>query len=102
MLITGESGAGKTENTKKVLSYFANVGASGKVKEGEKKKAVFFVGVNSLLFSSLTGKGGKKAATGFKTVSSGYKDQLNNLMRTLNSTEPHFIRCIVPNETKSP
>ncbi|XP_069988200.1 myosin heavy chain, muscle [Penaeus vannamei] len=48
------------------------------------------------------GKGGKKAATGFKTVSSGYKDQLNNLMRTLNSTEPHFIRCIVPNETKSP
>jgi len=48
------------------------------------------------------GKGGKKKSGGFKTVSSGYREQLNSLLTTLNSTEPHFIRCIVPNETKSP
>jgi len=48
------------------------------------------------------GGGGKKADKGFKTVSSAYRDQLNNLMKTLGATHPHFVRCIVPNEFKKP
>ncbi|XP_040357656.1 myosin heavy chain, muscle isoform X3 [Ixodes scapularis] len=48
------------------------------------------------------GKGGRKKGSGFQTVSGLYREQLNKLMATLNSTAPHFVRCIIPNETKSP
>eukprot|EP00094_Tigriopus_californicus_P010960 TCALIF_10574-PA protein Name:"Similar to Mhc Myosin heavy chain, muscle (Drosophila melanogaster)" AED:0.06 eAED:0.07 QI:131/0.8/0.63/1/0.8/0.72/11/394/1898 len=36
----------------------------------------------------------------FKTVCSYFKDQLNNLINMLMTTEPSFIRCIVPNSHK--
>merc|ERR1712066_74524 len=44
----------------------------------------------------------KKKKGGGKTVSSVYHVQLNALMTTLHNTEPHFIRCIVPNNHKKP
>ncbi|XP_054160100.1 myosin heavy chain, muscle-like isoform X3 [Oppia nitens] len=46
--------------------------------------------------------GGRKKGSGFQTVSGLYREQLNKLMTTLKSTHPHFVRCIIPNETKSP
>merc|ERR1711863_213072 len=45
---------------------------------------------------------GKKKKAVSKTVTSVYLVQLNALMETLHATEPHFIRCIVPNNHKQP
>merc|ERR1712045_890796 len=44
----------------------------------------------------------KKKGSGAKTVSSVYLVQLAELMGTLHATEPHFIRCLVPNTHKQP
>lgn len=37
-----------------------------------------------------------------KTVSQKHKEQLSVLMQQLSSTEPHFVRCILPNLSKRP
>ncbi|ETS59972.1 hypothetical protein PaG_05959 [Moesziomyces aphidis] len=38
----------------------------------------------------------------FRTVGQRHKEQLNSLMGQLSSTQPHFVRCIVPNPEKKP
>uniref|UniRef100_A0A8B9RXI2 Myosin motor domain-containing protein n=1 Tax=Accipiter nisus TaxID=211598 RepID=A0A8B9RXI2_9AVES len=43
-------------------------------------------------------EGTKKKGSSFQTVS----ENLNKLMSNLRSTHPHFVRCIIPNETKTP
>merc|ERR1739846_198715 len=47
------------------------------------------------------GGGGKKKGGG-KTVTSFFKSQLDDLMKVLYSTDPSFIRCVVPNTHKQP
>ncbi|KAL7860466.1 hypothetical protein AOLI_G00168150 [Acnodon oligacanthus] len=47
-------------------------------------------------------RGGKKKGSSFQTVSALFRENLNKLMANLRSTHPHFVRCIIPNETKTP
>ncbi|CAH2317088.1 myosin-4-like [Pelobates cultripes] len=50
-----------------------------------------------------SGKGGKKKkGSSFQTVSALFRENLNKLMTNLRSTHPHFVRCLIPNETKTP
>lgn len=46
-------------------------------------------------------KKGVKGAS-FVTVAAQYKSQLSNLMSTLQATNPHFVRCILPNHQQKP
>ncbi|NXO74501.1 MYH1B protein, partial [Phainopepla nitens] len=47
-------------------------------------------------------KGAKKKGSSFQTVSALFRENLNKLMGNLRSTHPHFVRCLIPNETKTP
>ncbi len=38
----------------------------------------------------------------FRTVGQRHKEQLGQLMSQLSATQPHFVRCIVPNGQKKP
>ncbi|RXM31512.1 Myosin heavy chain, fast skeletal muscle [Acipenser ruthenus] len=52
--------------------------------------------------SSAAKKGSKKKGASFQTVSALFRENLNKLMSNLRSTHPHFVRCLIPNETKTP
>ncbi|KAI9535869.1 hypothetical protein NQZ68_039530, partial [Dissostichus eleginoides] len=48
------------------------------------------------------GKGGKKKGGSMQTVSSQFRENLGKLMTNLRATHPHFVRCLIPNESKTP
>uniref|UniRef100_A0A671WAY6 Myosin-7 n=1 Tax=Sparus aurata TaxID=8175 RepID=A0A671WAY6_SPAAU len=71
------------KSTLKLLSVlFINYAGADSAAEGKKEK--------------------KKKGSSFQTVSALHRENLNKLMTNLRSTHPHFVRCIIPNETKTP
>uniref|UniRef100_A0A8C2PWC9 Slow myosin heavy chain 2 n=1 Tax=Cyprinus carpio TaxID=7962 RepID=A0A8C2PWC9_CYPCA len=74
------------KSTMKLLSVlFANYAASDADSGGKSAKG-----------------GTKKKGSSFQTVSALHRENLNKLMTNLRSTHPHFVRCLIPNETKTP
>ncbi|ELW53085.1 Myosin-8 [Tupaia chinensis] len=74
-------------------------------KSSMKTLAFLFSGAQSVEAEASGGgakKGGKKKGSSFQTVSALFRENLNKLMTNLRSTHPHFVRCIIPNETKTP
>ncbi|GCC37460.1 hypothetical protein chiPu_0015964 [Chiloscyllium punctatum] len=62
-----------------------------------------YISAEAAMEQSKTGqKEKRKKAASFQTVSQLHKENLNKLMTNLRSTQPHFVRCIIPNETKTP
>ncbi|XP_015280748.1 PREDICTED: myosin-7B isoform X1 [Gekko japonicus] len=72
----------KSQNKLLASLYENYVGSSDEVRPGGKEK--------------------RKKAASFQTVSQLHKENLNKLMTNLRATQPHFVRCIIPNETKTP
>ena len=44
----------------------------------------------------------KDASTRKATLGAKFRNQLDELMATLNATQPHYVRCIKPNKLKQP
>ncbi|XP_056590353.1 myosin, heavy chain 7B, cardiac muscle, beta a isoform X2 [Triplophysa dalaica] len=61
-----------------------------------------YVGSDIASDTKTGGKEKRKKAASFQTMSQLHKESLNKLMTNLRSTQPHFVRCIIPNETKTP
>ncbi|XP_026523365.1 myosin-1B-like isoform X2 [Notechis scutatus] len=72
-------------------------------KSSMKTLALLFVDLKTAHVKNSSGKkAAKKKGSSFQTVSALFRENLNKLMSNLRSTHPHFVRCLIPNETKTP
>ncbi|XP_062335311.1 myosin-7-like [Osmerus eperlanus] len=71
-------------------------------KSSLKLLGVLFAGYAGADSTADAGGGKKKKGSSFQTVSALHRENLNKLMTNLRSTHPHFVRCIIPNESKTP
>eukprot|EP00930_Biecheleria_cincta_P038191 TRINITY_DN26242_c0_g1_i1.p1 TRINITY_DN26242_c0_g1~~TRINITY_DN26242_c0_g1_i1.p1 ORF type:complete len:1684 (-),score=375.50 TRINITY_DN26242_c0_g1_i1:457-5508(-) len=58
--------------------------------------------IGTQISNELSEAGGSRMKKSVKTVSSGFRSSLAELIKKLNSADPHFIRCIKPNAEKVP
>uniref|UniRef100_A0A7S3YTA7 Uncharacterized protein n=1 Tax=Lotharella globosa TaxID=91324 RepID=A0A7S3YTA7_9EUKA len=88
-----------------VVHYAGNVEYSSEsflVKSKDRMTDDLYTLITGTKFAFLKNLFSDSVAASNKTLGSKFKNQLNNLMRTLHSTEPHYIRCIKPNPRKAP
>ena len=58
------------------------------------------VGLGATVQSESTFGASRQRKGMLRTVGQTHKNQLTNLMTTLNNTNPNFVRCIIPNHEK--
>merc|ERR1719242_2677433 len=95
-----------------VLSHYAGDVVYDTSNFMEKNKDILDEGLLILLSSAkepilqtLFSRNGKKSMSAAKrkrTLSGQFRSQLSKLMTTLQATQPHYIRCIKPNDEKEP
>ncbi|KAK9068732.1 hypothetical protein SSX86_012847 [Deinandra increscens subsp. villosa] len=128
ILVSGESGAGKTESTKNLMQYLAYMGGrTGSDERSVEQKVLevtyqcdFFLDKNKdyvvaehqalmnaskcFFVSSLFPPSSQDSSKASKFISIGsqFKLQLQSLLETLSHTEPHYVRCVKPNNLLKP
>ena len=81
-----------------VAEHVSLLGQSGCAMLG----AIFAQPTEGVVNESSSASRVSKSAMKFSSIGAAFKTQLNDLMRKLNTTEPHYVRCVKPNGRNVP